>query len=436
MAPILSLSSFPKAILHIDADAFFAACEQARDPRLKGKVVVTGKERGIAAAVSYEGKALGIKRGMSIQDIRRLCPEVIHLSSDYETYSLYSARMFSIVRDYTHLVEEYSIDECFAELTGLRRPRRMSYPAMAAAIKRDLEVKLGMTFSVGLAPSKVVAKIASKWNKPSGLTIISGRELPDYLGQLPIEAVWGIGRQTAAYLAQFAIQTALDFARKEESWVKQHVTKPHYEIWCELQGQAILPLELEEKTDYKSISKTKTFTPPSHDRTYVFGQLCKNIENACIKARRYHLVAKKVFFFLRTHDFRSQGLEITLSRATAFPNEVVSIVGSHFDQVFKPQTRYRLTGVVLTHLVESKPLQLDLFDGPLRVEHMERIYQAVDALDRRYGKHAVFLASSLPGMRQGPHAGERGEAVTRRTQLFTGETDRKRLGLPMLGDIT
>ena len=168
MAATLSLASFPRAILHLDADAFFASCEQARDPKLKGKVVITGKERGIASAVSYEGKALGIKRGMSIPDIKRICPDAVHLPSDYETYSLYSARMFSIVRDYTNLVEEYSIDECFAELTGLRRPRRISYPAMAAAIKQDLEVKLGMTFSMGLGPTKVIAKMASKWQKPSG----------------------------------------------------------------------------------------------------------------------------------------------------------------------------------------------------------------------------------------------------------------------------
>ncbi|MCZ6875870.1 MAG: DNA polymerase IV, partial [bacterium] len=156
---VLSLRSFPRAIIHIDADAFFAACEQARDPRLKGKPVVTGRERGIASAVSYEAKALGIKRGMRIQEIRDICPDIIHLPSDYETYSLYSVRMFSIVRRHTTQVEEYSIDECFAEITGLRRPRRMSYEAIAAHIKQDLERSLGITFSVGLAPSKVLAKI-------------------------------------------------------------------------------------------------------------------------------------------------------------------------------------------------------------------------------------------------------------------------------------
>ncbi len=435
MASTLSLASFPKAILHIDADAFFASCEQARDPRLKGRIVVTGKERGIASAVSYEGKAQGIKRGMTIQEIRRICPDVVHLPSDYETYSLYSARMFSIVRDHTNLVEEYSIDECFAELTGLRRSRRQSYPQMAAAIKRDLDLKLGMTFSIGLAPSKVVAKIASKWKKPSGLTVISGRHLPEYLSQLPIGDVWGIGKQTAAYLSQYAIRTALDFAQRDEGWVQHHLTKPHTEIWKELRGESVLPLESEPKTDYKSVSKMKTFTPPSNDRSFVFGQLSKNLENACIKIRRYSLVARKVYFVLRTHDFRHHGYEITMSRATAFPNEILRVIAEHFDQVFKPGTRYRLSGVVLTHLVESKPLQLDLFDGPIKVEEMERVYESIDELDKRYGKHTVFLGSSMPAMTKSQHGGERGEVAARRTQMFRGETERKRLGIPMLGDV-
>ena len=168
----LTIHHLPRAILHIDGDAFFAACEQSRDPSLKGKPVVTGKERGIAASMSYEAKACGVTRGMRIAEIKRCCPKVVLLPSDYETYSLLSTRMFAIVRRYTPDVEEYSIDECFADLTGLQRPLKGSYPQIAARIKQALDVELGFTFSVGLAPTKVVAKIGSKWKKPSGLTCV------------------------------------------------------------------------------------------------------------------------------------------------------------------------------------------------------------------------------------------------------------------------
>src|SRR3977135_843990 len=149
----LTLASFPRAILHVDADACFASIEQSRDPKLQGKPVITGKERGIVASMSIEAKALGITRGMRLFEVRRLCPEAIILPSDYETYSIYSKRLFAIVRRFTPDVEEYSIDECFADLTGLRRPLRMSYVDMAQKIKHDLDEELGFTFSVGLAPT-------------------------------------------------------------------------------------------------------------------------------------------------------------------------------------------------------------------------------------------------------------------------------------------
>ncbi len=210
----LTISSYPRAIIHIDGDAFFASCEQARNPKLKGKPVITGKERGIAASMSYEAKARGVKRGMRLFEIQKICPEVIMLPSDYETYSLLSKRFFSIVRRYTPDVEEYSIDECFADLTGLRRPLRMSYSNIAESIKRDLDRELGFTFSVGLGPNKVIAKIGSKWKKPSGFTAIPGRKVHLFLVKLPVEKVWGIGTQTTAFLHKHRVKTALEYARK------------------------------------------------------------------------------------------------------------------------------------------------------------------------------------------------------------------------------
>src|SRR5438552_1874653 len=157
----LSIHGFPRAIVHIDGDAFFASCEQSRDPKLQGKPVITGKERGIVASMSYEAKRKGVTRGMRLFEVKKLCPDAVMLPSDYETYSILSQRFFSIVRRYTPDVEEYSIDECFADLTGLRRSLRMNYIEIAKSIKRDLDAELGFTFSVGLAPNKVVAKLAS-----------------------------------------------------------------------------------------------------------------------------------------------------------------------------------------------------------------------------------------------------------------------------------
>jgi nucleotidyltransferase/DNA polymerase involved in DNA repair len=164
----------------------------------------------------------------------------------------------------------------------------MSYEAIASRIKEDLERELGLTFALGLAPTKVVAKMASKWQKPAGLTIIPGTALHEYLIQIALEDVWGIGPQTTAYLTQFGFKTALDLARQNELWVRQKLTKPHVEIWHELRGTSVIPLQTEAKHDYQSLSKMKTFTPPAADRAFLLAQLSKNVENACIKARRYH----------------------------------------------------------------------------------------------------------------------------------------------------
>lgn len=323
--------------------------------------------------MSYEAKARGVTRAMRLFEVKKICPDAIMLPSDYETYSLLSKRFFTIVRRYTPDVEEYGIDECFADLTGLRRALRMNYIAIARRIKQDLDTELGFTFSVGLAPNKVIAKIASKWKKPSGLTAIMARDIHIYIKELPVEKVWCIGPQTTAYLQKQGIKTALDFARRGEEWVKSHLTKPHYEIWQELNGRSVIPLETKEKTTYATIQKVKTFTPATSDKAFVFAQLSKNIENATMKARRYHLAAKSVAIFIKTQDVRSAGIEICFSRPTALPNEIIRAITPAFDKLFSPKLAYRQTGVVLLDLEDDSTVQLDLFRSALAVEKMRRL---------------------------------------------------------------
>ena len=393
--------------------------------------MITGKERGIVASMSYEAKARGITRGMRLFEVKRLCPDAVLLPSDYETYGLLSRRMFTIVRRYTPTVEEYSIDECFADLTGLQRPLHMSYLQIVEKIKRDLDTELGFTFSAGLAPNKVLAKIASKWKKPSGLTTIPGRDIHLFLTGLPVNKVWGIGAKTTALLNKFGIQTALDFARQPEFWVNKWLTKPGYEIWQELNGHSILPLITEEKSTYQTIQKVKTFTPPSSDRNFVFSQLSKNIESACIKARRYRLAAQGAAIFLKTQQFRYRWLEVRFTHATAFPHQIVRAIEPAFAQLFQPEEEYRATGVVLLKLDEDTMIQLDLFGEALKAERFSRVYKAVDHMREKYGKHTVYLGTSLLAQKFSQHLGERGDEPLRKRELFKGETKRRRMGVPM-----
>lgn len=427
-----TLTSFPRAILHMDGDAFFASCEQALNPALKGKPVVTGKERGIAASMSYEAKARGVTRAMPLHEVKKVCPDAIIIPSDYETYSLLSNRFFDIVRRYTSDVEEYGIDECFADITGMRRPFYMSYSRIAHAIQEDLIRELNFTFSIGLAPTKVLAKIASNWKKPAGLTVIFRRTAPHFLNTLPVQRIWGIGPQTTAYLNKYGIRTAFDFARKPEDWVQSHLTKPGYEIWEELNGQSVLSIDPQEKKSYQSIQKFKTFTPPSRDRRFIFSQMSKNIENACIKLRQYHQATQEVVFALRTQSFENFGLQVRLSRPTAFPHEIIAACAHVFDELFNPTLLYRQTGIMLARLSSDSLGQLDLFGESLKFEKLQRLYTHLDDLAVHYGKHTVYLGSSFEANAFAQHLGERGDVPRRKTDLFKGETKRKRINIPML----
>jgi len=441
--------SFPRAIIHVDGDSFFASCEIAKDPRLKGKPVITGKERGIVSACTYEAKARGVTRGMKLHEVRKLCPKAIILPSDYETYSIFSERMYEIVRRYTPVVEEYSIDECFADLTGMRRVNKMNYRDMAHAIKQELFVELGITFSVGLSATKVLAKIGSKWKKPDGLTSIPLNDAPKFLAQTPVENVWGIGPNTAAYLNKFGIRSALDFAQKDEPWVRAKTPKPIVELWHELNGKVVLKLMTEKKTGYQSITKTKTFTPPSRDGRFVFSQLSKNVENACIKARRWGLATPEIFFFLKTQDFKYHGFEIKLPHPTSVPQDILREIARFFPLVCQKDMLFRTTGITLMKLEDADPAQLDLFGKVKESEGLKLVFESVDDISERYGKHAVFLGSSLEAVVFGAHPiqqnrvaycplkrdAERGDLPERTRRLFKGETARRRLAIPMLGEV-
>jgi len=427
---IFSLHSWPRAIIHIDGDAFFTSCEEAIHPQLRGKPLITGGERGIVACASYAAKRLGVKRGVPLHEARKMCPGLIVLPSDYETYSLFSRRLFAVMRRFTPDVEEYSIDEAFADLTGMRRALKASYEDIALRMKKEIERELAITVSVGLSITKVLAKAASKHQKPSGLTVIRGREIAPYLNDLPVEKVWGIGPATTNYLAKMGIRTALAFAQMSEDAVRRKFTKPGVEIWRELRGESVYPVTAEEKSVYASISKTKTFAPPTSDADYLFAQLARNVESACIKARRYSLAPKKIIVFLKKQNFDSAGSEVALSRPCACPLELSGMLRELFSACYRPRELYRATGVILADLVADACIQYSLFDDPVQAERVRDVYDAADELARKFGKHTVHLGASHLIEKIGK--GRRGSPTVREQTRLRGETARRHLALPLI----
>ncbi|MEK7586635.1 MAG: DNA polymerase IV [Patescibacteria group bacterium] len=383
-----------KVILHIDGDAFFVGVEVAKNPKLKGKPVVTGEERGIATALSYEAKALGITRGMPVFKIKKDFPQVIILPGDYQSYVEYSGRMFEIVRRYADEVEEYSIDECFADLTGLDKPLKLTYRQIAERIKKEINEELKLSVSIGLAPTKVLAKVASKWVKPNGLTEIRLAEIPNFLTKTAIEKVWGIGPQTASKLKKLGIITAGDFVNKSEVWVKNSFSKPYLVLWHELRGEYLMEIDPNPKTVYSSIQKTRTFHPVTNDKIFLLSQLSKHVEEACAKARHYKLMPKKISFFLKNQNFKYYSFDFTLPTPTNAPEIIIGLLEKYFNQVHKKGVAYRTAGVTLAELIPAGAKQSDLFGASTRAEKFEKIHEQIDSLEGKFGKHMVYLAST------------------------------------------
>jgi len=426
-APFM-LASYPRAILHVDADAFFTSVEQALVPSLRGKPVVTGKERGIIACASYEAKALGIRRGIPLFEARKICPKLIILPSDYETYGLYSKRMFDIMRTFTPVVEEYSVDEAFADITGFRRTFRGSYEKIALQMQKKVSEELGLTVSVGLSLSKTLAKLCSKFRKPAGFTAVPGNYVHILLQKTPLEKVWGFGHNTVNMLEKYGFETAYDFALVTEQRAARMLDKPGRELWNELRGNSVWDVTPEEKTTYATIMKSKTFTPATGDKLFVYAKLMRNVENAFMKARRYKLRARTLGVVLRHSDFRHDGLEAKLNRATSSDLEAAPLIRKLFEKIFKDGSTYRATMIVLGGLESDDIEQYELFEDRLRIENLRKASMAMDAVNKKYGKHALRPATSLFLDREPESA--RDELPSRRNMVIKGETGRQRVAIP------
>jgi nucleotidyltransferase/DNA polymerase involved in DNA repair len=408
------MEEFPRAIIHVDGDAFFVGCELASRPWLRDRPVVVGGERGIASALSYKAKEMGVHRGMNMYEIRRVCPSVVVFDSHYDTYAIYSKRMFDIVSRYSTSVEHYSVDECFADITGMNSVLDMSYEDIAKSIKRDLDTELGMTFSIGLSITKVLAKCGSKHKKPSGFTIIKKSVIRDFLKHVSIGNVWGIGTEGSKSLTRENIFTASDLVSISSDLVRKNYNKPIQEIHAELSGEYVFKIVTKhDKSEQKSIMCTRTFRPFSSDAGELFAHLSKNIEEACARMRRLGLVSNSFSVFVKTKDFKYISGEAVLIQYTSYPDEILNEAKKIFQKIFDKRLIYRTTGVRFGGLKPVAMQTESLFGGD---EHATKnsVYCAVDSVLNKLGEHSLFLGSSL-------------QAIVKQKK------EKKKLGIPSLG---
>lgn len=396
-----------RVILHVDADAFFASCEQAMHPQWKGKPVVCGGEKGIATAFSYEAKKFGVKRGMRMAEVKQLCPHAIITNSDFEVYNLFSRRMFDIIKNYCGEVEEYSIDEVFTDITGIPQTLGMDYEKLLQCIQEDIELSLGISVSLGCAPSKTLAKIASSYKKPHNRKVmITTKEIMATTQNTSVENVWGIGVAQRKLLQRFGIKTVGDLMARGELFVMRNFNAPLLATYRELKGVSLFEVITTKKTSYLSITKSHTFEKTVQQQE-VYRQCLVNLERACYKLRSHNMKARNITIFLKTQNFIIASEGIHIEQASNIPYDFIPALQKLFLKLYKEGKEYRATGITMEEIQGSKGTQLSLSINNVKEDKKQNMFMAVDGLVKMWGKGIVTTLATLTKPREGLSKEER-----------------------------
>jgi len=373
----------------VDCDSFFVSCEQLINPSLLNKpVCVMSNNDGCVIARSKEAKAIGIRMGMPVFMAKKEFPDAIYLSGSMALYGEISDRIMQTLKEYSPLIEIYSIDEAFVDLTGLRKMYRKPFVEIAHDIRNGVNEKVGIPVSIGVSSTKVLAKLASdKAKKNGGVYKIGIREITDELKKTDVSEVWGIGKNTSALLYKYGIKTAYQFTLVEEAKISKLLGKKGVEYRKELSGESVYPVTDKYKAP-QSIQKTSSFAKFTSDESYIINSLNYHAHRACRKLRSLRLKTKTVGVMLRTKDFKVYYLKSLLLQPTDFEFDIYEAIKIIFAEIFSPNVIYRSSGVILEDLAEQT--QLSLFSSALKNEKAQNLTSAWDTLENKYGRGIIF----------------------------------------------
>jgi len=378
-----------KEIALIDCDSFFVSCEQLVNPSLLNKpVCVMSNNDGCVVARSREAKQLGIKMGMPVFLAKKEYPNAIYLSGNMALYGEISARVMTRLKEFSPLVEVYSVDEAFLDLTGLRRLYRKPYLEVAREIRGKIKDEVGIPVSIGISQSKTLAKLATeRAKKGEGFYRIGFREISDELKHTPLIDIWGIGSNTSAFLNKYGIRTAYELTLIEDSRIKKLLGKKGLELKYELMGQCIYPVT-DEYVPPKSIQKTSSFAKFTSDENYIKKSLYYHTHRACTKLRKLGLKAKVAGVMLRTKDFKVYVEKAVLFQPTDWEFDIIKAVNFVFERIYNQNVIYRSSGIYLEDL--TKESQMSLFSSVPELEKNKKLSQAWDRLENKYGRGVII----------------------------------------------
>ena len=385
-----------RQILHIDQNAFFAAVEQQANPELRGKpiAVVGSSGRTVVTTSSYEARAFGVKTGMSVQEAKRYCPQLITVVGDNKKYQYTCQELNKMYQDYTPLVEAFSVDESWLDVT-----HSLSIFGTAETIAYQLKAKIlhrfGITCSIGIAPNKLLAKLASDRIKPDGLFIITPEEVTRILECTPVGELCGVGKKTAEALKIMNIKTCGELGRCDEDRLTRKfgiIGKRLKEFGLGIDESPVVPYDA-ETDQVKSVGHSSTLDKDISDPGEIRRFLLQLSEMVGARARKYNVAGKTIHLYVRYADFFSSwGKQVTLKNYTNQSDEIYKAAKGILESRELEQP-VRLLGVSLSNLRQEQE-QLPLF---LEDRKKLEATKAMDAVNQRFGDMAVTFGSLVAG---------------------------------------
>ncbi|MFA5686829.1 MAG: DNA polymerase IV [Bacilli bacterium] len=387
-----------KIIVHLDLNAFFASAEEIRNPKLKNKPLVVGGSgrKGIVSTASYEARKYGIHSAMPIFQARKLCPSLIILPVDFKYYRLLSQEFFNFVKQYSKIVEIASVDECFVDMSETLKDVENKIEFLKT-MQNDLLVKTGLSCSIGVAPTKFLAKMASNYHKPMGLTVIRRRDIKKMLYPLAIEKFYGIGRKTSPRLKSLGIHTIGDLAKRvnnDDPKLEYLLGKFYYVIKDWVNGYGSDEVEV-EPSDPKSIGNSSTFMNDTDDYFEIkemFSYLAKEVSE---RAQRQRKIGSTVQIVIKDSEFKSITRSITFKEPT---NDYAFIFDKAlflFEKHFKGQL-IRLVGVTLQNLIDPRDLVVQMTFYDYQKHEEENVTKLlINELNRKLKKPLLVRARDI-----------------------------------------
>ena len=385
----------PRTILHVDMDAFYAAVEQRDRPELRGKPVIVGADpkggrgRGVVSTASYEARRFGVASAMPISEAWRRCPKGVYLHPDMERYARESARIMAILERFSDRVEPVSIDEAFLDATGSERALG-SGETIGRNLKQAIRDETQLTASVGVASSKLVAKVASDVRKPDGLTVVAPGTEAAFLAPLPVRRLWGVGPKMEETLAKLGVTTIGELAALDPARLGRKAGTHGHDLQRLARGEDDRDVA-REAAGYKSLGQEHTYDEDTTDPTRLRATLLQLADGVAARLRAHALKARTITLKYRDEDFRTTTHARTLKCGTDSGDELFRVASELFQEVHG-RRRVRLVGLYTSHFGEPTP-QLGLFELPKpATTPADRVR---DELRRRFGEEAITRASLL-----------------------------------------